>query len=358
MNALHAISFPRKRTRPGPLWSLLAALALAAMLSGQVAAEEKAQAPPAPAADKAKAPALDKPVPENVEDLRALQQRVKAVLKKVIPATVGIRSGGASGSGVIIDKDGHVLTAGHVSGRPERDVTIILPNGKTLKAKTLGANHGIDSGLIKITDKGEFPYVEMGKASDLKKGQWVVATGHPGGFRPGRTPVVRLGRVLDATRSIVRTDCSLVGGDSGGPLFDLEGRVVGIHSRIGGAITANIHVPVDTYRDTWDRLVAAEVWGGRFGLNFAANMPYMGIRAAEEESAGCRVGEVVSGSPAEKAGLKPGDVLLTFDGQKLASFDELFPKLSKKKIGDKVVLEVRRGDDTVKVEVVLGKRQE
>src|SRR5205807_1727365 len=97
-------------------------------------------------------------------------------------------------------------------------------------------------------------------SADLKKGQWVITVGHPGGFRPDRSPPVRLGRVIESTKSLVRTDCTIVGGDSGGPLFDMTGKVVGIHSRIGAPLSANIHVPVDTYRDTWDRLVKGEVW--------------------------------------------------------------------------------------------------
>src|SRR5581483_8927426 len=144
-------------------------------------------------------PALDKLVPENVQDLRAIQERVKKVMAKVTPATVGIRIGHAAGSGVIINKDGYVLTAGHISGEPDRDAVVILPDGRQLKGKTLGANVSIDSGMIRITDEGEWPFVEMGDSSKLKEGAWCLALGHPEGFRKGRTPVLRLGRVL--TRS-------------------------------------------------------------------------------------------------------------------------------------------------------------
>src|ERR1700758_5044418 len=111
----------------------------------------------------------------------------------------------------------------------------------------------------------------MGKSTSLTKGQWVVSIGHPGGFRPNRTPVVRLGRVLEANANLIVTDCTLVGGDSGGPLFDLDGKVIGIHSRISSGLAFNFHVPVDTYRTTWDRLVKGDVWGGgRTG-------PYIGV---------------------------------------------------------------------------------
>ncbi len=323
-----------------PFAVVLSTFVLAGLLAGRAAADEKS------AETKVQVPALEKPAPENVEDLRAIQQQVKEVLKKVVPATVGIRADGASGSGVIIDKEGRVLTAGHVSGAADRTVTIILPDGKEVKGKTLGANLGIDSGLIKITDKGDYPFVEMGKSSELKKGQWCIATGHPGGFRPGRTPVVRLGRILDARPSAVRTDCALVGGDSGGPLFDMQGRVIGIHSRIGGQITANLHVPVDTYRDTWDRLVKAEVW---------ANVPYLGIEG-DPDGKDARITKIIKGAAAEKAGLQVDDVITSFDGKKIERYDDLPRQIMRKKIGDKVAVEVLRGDKTVKLEVVLGKR--
>lgn len=204
--------------------------------------------------------------PENVDDLAGIEKHVQRVLERVMPAVVGVRVGPGQGSGVIISADGYVLTAGHVSGKPDQNAVIILPNGKQVKAKTLGQNKGIDSGLCKITDEGKYPFLDMGKSIDLKPGHWVLAIGHPGGFRPNRTPVVRVGRVLGANQFLIRTDCTLVGGDSGGPLFDMQGRVIGIHSRIGGKeITENIHVPIDTFHQTWAKLAKGESWGGALG---------------------------------------------------------------------------------------------
>src|SRR5262249_29460282 len=199
------------------------------------------------------------------EDLKVIQQQVRKVLDKVLPCTVGVRIGPGQGSGVVVSKDGYVLTAGHVSGPPGRPAVVILPSGKKVKAKTLGVNRGMDSGLIKITEEGEWPFAEMGKSADLKKGQWCLAVGHPGGFRPDRTPVVRLGRVVTNLKSIVHTDCTLVGGDSGGPLFDLEGKVIGIHSRIGGPVTADPHPPGGTHPHRWGELAQGEAWGGGVG---------------------------------------------------------------------------------------------
>jgi len=238
-------------------------------------------------------------------------------------------------------------------------VTLILHDGRRIKGKTLGGNRGIDSGLIQITDKGEFPHVEMGKSSELKKGQWVIATGNPGGFRTGRTPPVRLGRVLENNRGLIRTDCTLVGGDSGGPLFDMDGKVVGIHSRIGGAITTNIHVPVDTYRETWDRLAKGEVWGGGFfgGGGRGADAPYLGVEL-DLDAKGCKVAKIVENTPAEKAGLKADDTILKFEGQAIEKADDLRAALAKKKIGDTITLEVLRDDKKVELKVKLGRRND
>ncbi len=292
---------------------------------------------------------LDKPAPENIADLKAIQQQVKATLEKVMPAVVGIRVGVASGSGVIVSKDGYVLTAGHVSGAPNREVIIVFADGKTVKAKTLGGDHGVDSGLVKISEEGEWPFVEMGKSADLKKGQWCMAIGHPGGPRKDRTPPVRLGRILDHTDKLIRTDCTLVGGDSGGPLFDLNGKVIGIHSRIGNQITANIHVPVDAYHDGWDRMVKAEVWG------IPGAGAYMGVQT-DPEARDCKIVEVLKGSPADKAGLKADDVVVKFDGKKVDRAENLIDMVSKRKPGEEVKVEVRRGDETIELKITLGKR--
>jgi serine protease Do len=296
-------------------------------------------------------PTLHMKVPENVADLQNLEKQVKVVVEKVTPATVGLQVGGSSGSGVIISEDGYVLTAGHVSGKPGQEVTVIFPDGKKVKAKSLGMNKAIDSGLVKITDEGKYPFCEMGKSSPLKKGQWVISIGHPGGFKQGRTPPVRVGRVQEISEMLVRTDCTLVGGDSGGPLFDLDGKVIGIHSRIGGTISTNIHVPVDTYRDTWDRLVASEV-GGIRGFT-APEPPYLGLTFGDKT----QVDKIDVDSPAAKAGFKEKDVVLKFDGAKVETLEELKTLLGKKKPGDEVSVEVRRGEkETLTLKIVLGKK--
>ncbi len=295
-------------------------------------------------------PALDKLLPQSVQDLRAIQERVKKVTAKVTPCVVSIRIGNAAGSGVIVSKDGYVLTAGHISGEAERRADVILPDGRRLKGKTLGSNDRDDSGMIRITDEGEWPFVELGDASKLKEGAWCLALGHPEGFRKGRTPVLRLGRFLGRdprNKKFLRTDCALVGGDSGGPLFDLDGKVIGIHSQIGEYMTWNLHVPVDTYRDNWDRLVKGEVR--------KRSRPYIGVEL-NEDATECRIAKVEKDSPAEKAGLKAEDVVIRFGGEPVEDLEDLLTLIAKYKPGKEVPIRVRRGAKTLDLKVIIGQR--
>ena len=149
---------------------------------------------------------------------------------------------------------------------------------------------------------------------------------------------------------MIRSDCTLVGGDSGGPLFDMEGKVIGIHSRIGQPITANLHVPVNTYRDTWDLLVKSETLGGRRG-----NTAYMGVRFTRDSDS-LQIAEVYEKTPAEKAGLKVGDLIVAIDGKKLADRDEMASFMETKKPGDEVTVDVKRDKESVTLKLTLGKR--
>jgi serine protease Do len=298
--------------------------------------------------------AFDKAVPETVDDLKQIQQHVEALSARVMSATVAIRIGDSSASGVIIDGDGYVLTAGHVSGEPNRDADIILANGKRCRGKTLGANRGVDSGLIKITDPGEYPHVGMADADSFRVGSWCMALGHPNGYQQGRSAVVRLGRILEKTHDYLRTDCPLVGGDSGGPLFDMQGRVIGVHSRIGGSLTANLHVPVHAYREYWDRMVKAEVWG-ELVLTTNASGAYLGVTMAVDRK-GCTIGIVTPDSPAQRAGIRVDDQIMRVDGALIQNPDDLVAFIRSRRPGQDVAIEVLRGNVTIRIRVVLERR--
>lgn len=296
-------------------------------------------------------PVFSKRAPESLDDLKAIEQHVEKVLERVTPAIVCVRVGAGSGSGVIISHDGLVLTAGHVSGAPGRDCNLIFPDGKIVSGKTLGAAPGADTGMIRITTKAaSWPCVEIGKSAGLKAGDWCIARGHPGGYKKGRAPVVRVGRILNNGQRMIGHDCALVGGDSGGPLFDMTGKVIGIESNIGFSIQQNNAVPIDVFRGQWDRLVKGEL----IGVQPPAGV-YLGING-DPEAEECRITQVVPDSPASKAGLKAGDVILRCDGQKIDGLPALQKLIRSKKAGDKIVLELRREEENLKLEITLAKR--
>jgi serine protease Do len=334
-------------------WAVLAALAAAPFSAGSPRLSAADANMPTTGVDTNKerlARLLEGASPTTVDDLKLMQQQVQQLTEKLIACTVGVQVGHAWGSGVIISKDGYVLTAAHVAGQPGREVRFMLSDGRTVKGKSLGLFRTMDAGLMKITDDGEYPSAQMGASDAIREGFWCLATGHPGGYQDDRKPVLRLGRVLVMSRDAITTDCTLVGGDSGGPLFDLQGNVIGINSRIGAKITANMHVPVNTYRDHWDRMVKAEAWGHLDG-----HAPYIGLRGEEDQSQ-ARIASVVPDSPAEKAGIKPGDVILNFNGRQVVDFRSFKDFIGEHQPGDKVQVQVRRGEETKDFEVKLARQ--
>jgi len=287
----------------------------------------------------------------SLDDLEAFETRLQTLVDRVLPATVGIRHGGAQGSGVIVTPEGHVLTAAHIFDDPHKPCTIVLQDGRKVKGTTLGRETAGDFGIVKIDDKGPWPHVTMGTMKEMKNDDPCFATGHPGGFQIGRSAPVRFGRITRTSGTFIRTSAVIDHGDSGGPLFDLRGKVIGIHSRIQFRPESNYHVSVDKYRDNWERLIAGKSWSGRrpsFGRG-----PILGIRV-RRASGGCRVEEVYPDRPAEKAGLRRGDIILKMDGVAVVSEDDLVDKIRQREPGDEVDLEISRGEDILEISVVLG----
>lgn len=184
----------------------------------------------------------------STDSILTIERQVTSLQTRLVNTTVAIRMKEASGSGVIVSSDGYVLTAAHVINpptgtyAPNQKCAVTLADGKTYDALTLGMNPDVDFALIKIEGATNLPVSPIGDSGTLRPGEWIVATGHPLGRRAGRPPVVRLGRVLGyldrdgehAPPTKIVTDAPLISGDSGGPLFDLNGRVVGINVMISG----------------------------------------------------------------------------------------------------------------------------
>jgi len=290
--------------------------------------------------------------PLNVDQLREMQQHFKELSEEVADATVCVQVGQNQGTGVIVTRDGYVMTAAHVIGGANRNARILLPNGDVLEAKTLGLNRTVDSGLLKITEEGKFPYLNPGISTDLKTGQWVMAIGHPGGWEEDRGLVFRIGRILRMSETAISTDCSLVGGDSGGPLVDMNGDVIGIHSRIGMRLTDNIHVPVDMFSEEWDDLSDARDWGRGIGGSNPANEPWLGLSLKGESS--LEIEAVTPDGPAEKAGLKEGDILIEAGGERIRNRIRFGRIVGGDDPGDTIKLKIKRGDEELEIDLTVG----
>lgn len=303
--------------------------------------------------------------PTSLGELRALERQQSLVAGRIEAVTVNVQQGMAQGSGVVI-LDRYVLTAAHVAGEPGKTAWIVTQDGSRFRGETLGMNQDMDAGLLRIVDTrwpSDAPYATLGKSSSLREGQWVVAAGHPGGWLAERGAVIRVGRILKISRGPVRngaskkahtlfTDCALIGGDSGGPLFTLEGKLIGIHSRIGTDVEDNMHVPIDVFGDSWHRLKSGEKWGVLPGFK-----PMIGVKGAKGDDRPL-IAEVTKRGPAQRAGLEPGDLVLTFNGAKITTFEELRMGVQARSPGDIIVLTVKRGQNVLRLTVTIGVAQD
>jgi serine protease Do len=294
---------------------------------------------------------------ESLDELRQIERKTEDLALRVMPSTVALISEqtAASGSGVVVDSDGLILTAAHVVDGAD-EVEVVFPNGKQVRGTVLGTNFSKDIGMVRINEEGDWPHVELGTSDDLEAGSWVVAMGHSEGFDPARTPPLRFGRVVSTgPGNFLTTDCTLIGGDSGGPLFDLDGKLVGINSSIGEALSNNNHAGIEGFREDWDRLIDGESWG-ELQLNPLANpeRPMIGIEMGRElRDGGVPVARVTPRSPAAEAGLRRGDVIRGVDGVRVRGGRSLGLLLAKYAGGDTVTLAVQRGREIEEIDVTL-----
>ncbi|MFM2170453.1 MAG: hypothetical protein RI957_682 [Verrucomicrobiota bacterium] len=295
---------------------------------------------------------------QDLQDLLAVEAKVQTVAQKRVPLTVALVAADASssGSGVITGEDGLILTAAHVVQGSET-MDVVFPDGKTVKGKVLGANYGKDLAMVRIEGEEKWSTAPRGTSKTLEVGDWVVATGHAAGFDPARTPPVRFGRVVSkGPGNFFTTDCTLIGGDSGGPIFDLDGNIIGINSSIGQALKINNHAGVDGFKEDWDRMLKGEQWG-KLELDPLQNedMPVLGV-AIGWSRAGLVVGEVSRGSKATEAGIQPGDLIISLEGQRIRNLDDLRNELLRKQVGDRVELAIERDGAQLVKQVELVRR--
>lgn len=266
------------------------------------------------------------------------------------------------GSGFIISEDGYVLTNNHVVADAD-EITVRLPDRSELTAKLVGTDPRTDVALLKIESKN-LPAVKIGKSSDLKVGEWVVAIGSPFGFDHSVTAgiVSATGRSLPSENYVpfIQTDVAINPGNSGGPLFNLKGEVVGINSQIfttrtGGFMGLSFAIPIDVAMDVANQLKAGgKVSRGWLGVAIQEVNKDLAESFGLERPAGALVAQVMEDGPAAKAGLKVGDVILSVNGKPVVMSADLPHLIGTMKPGSKAELGVVRGGDRKALTVTVG----
>jgi serine protease Do len=298
--------------------------------------------------------------PVNLESLLKTQRKIQAQLPAVEPAVIALDSVTSAASGVIISPDGLVLTAGHVvqglleSGSRDGMCQVVLADGAKVTAKVLGRDLATDAGMLQLMGtRKSWPYVQLGRNVDAARvGDWCFALGHPGGRDAARGPVLRVGKVLRMSVDALQTDCVLMGGDSGGPLFNLRGQVIGIHSQIWEGRDQNAHVALAPFLRSWDPMLKGRV----ITETESAQVAWLGVATALHEPGGVLVEEVAEESPAADLGLQAGDVIQRADGQSLVDAGDLAKIISYHSAGETVPLSVLRGTATQDFRVKLATR--
>lgn len=291
----------------------------------------------------------------------AIEAQVQDVREKILEATVGLRFRSGHATGVIVSEEGHILTVAHAMSEPGRRVTVVLSDGRELEGRTRGRNEHGDYGMVQIVEENEtFTHCQLAPADSLQWGEICLATGHPGWISKSRGAVLRFGVLNGWTDEWVRTGCAIMPGDSGGPVFDLEGRVIAISSWIETMLDANYAVPASLYRDHWERLDAGEVWDrdsdpdrNRDSVPRAVEANRVGL-VLRGRTRNASVQGVLEGSPAARAGIEPGDVIRAVNGDNVGSWRRAESLLVNARRTGEIVLRVER--DGAELDVRLDNR--
>ena len=322
----------------------------------------------------------DDDAPREQEALDAYSEIVTGVVESVAAAMVGIqrkaklgqpegnpRMQGGAGSGFVITPDGYVLTNNHVV-QGARAIEVLLADGSTAPADVVGGDPDTDIALVRAHTVRLVP-VQLGDSDALRVGQLVVAMGNPFGLQASVTTgvVSALRRTLRATtgrliEDIIQTDAALNPGNSGGALLDSRGRVIGVNTAIiAGANATGFAVPINTAKRVIpDLMREGRVVRGYLGLA-GQTVPFPKAAAAKyglSIPAGVQIVQIVPGGPAQQAGLRAGDVMLSVDGQEAPSVDAIHRILDGNSIGREATLRVLRRGEVIEARITPARRPE
>ena len=270
------------------------------------------------------------------------------------------------GSGVVVTEDGYILTNNHVVADAD-EILVTFSEKEQYEAKVVGRDPETDIALIKVKTEKLIPAAKLGDSDKLKVGDWVVAIGNPFGFGSTVTAgiVSAKGRVIGAGPydDFIQTDASINPGNSGGPLFNLDGEVVGINTAIvapsGGNVGIGFAIPINMAKWVMSQLKEeGKVIRGRIGALIQMVTPEIKEKFDLETEEGVLIADVTKDGPAEKGGLKRGDVIVEFDGKTVKDMSSLLSMVAKSPIGKKVeIVAIRDGKKkkfTVKIEERTG----
>ncbi len=272
------------------------------------------------------------------------------------------RQTNALGSGFIISEEGIVITNNHVI-QGASDIFVRVNGDQDYKAEVLGADAGMDIAVLKIESDKKFKPVKFGNSDKARIGDWVIAIGNPFGL--GGT--VTAGIISARNRSIglsryedyIQTDASINQGNSGGPLFNMNGDVIGINTAIlgqSGSIGIGFAIPSNSAQKVIDQLIEfGETKRGWLGVRI--QVVDQGIADAEklDKPRGALVASVADNSPSDKGGIKPGDIILEFDGKPINEMKELPKIVAETDVGKKVIVKVWRNKREITKEIILGR---
>jgi len=267
------------------------------------------------------------------------------------------------GSGFIISSDGYILTNNHVVDHADV-VTVRLQDRRTLTAKVIGTDPTYDIAVLKVDAGGSLPAVSLGDSRSLKPGQWVLAIGSPFGFDYTVTQGIvsavgrNLGQQDQPYTSFIQTDVPINRGNSGGPLFDLQGRVVGVNSQIysntGDYMGVSFSIPIDVAMNAVQQIKSkGYVSRGQLGVTMQPVSDDIVKAFKLDNGAGAAVVDVTPGSGAAKAGIQAGDIILSYNGQPLQQAADLPPLVGMTKPGSKVPMEILRNGKKQTLEVTV-----
>ncbi|HLS69155.1 MAG TPA: DegQ family serine endoprotease [Kiloniellales bacterium] len=268
------------------------------------------------------------------------------------------------GSGFIIDVEGYVVTNNHVIDQAD-DIRVRLSDGRDIAAQLVGSDPQTDVALLKIEADEELPSVEWGDSDEVRVGDWVVAVGNPFGLGGSVTAGIVSARGRDIHAGpyddFIQTDAAINRGNSGGPMFNLDGEVIGINTAIfspsGGSIGIGFAIPSNVASDIVQQLRDdGEVERGWLGVRIQEVTPELAEGLGLDEARGALVASVQEGSPAGTAGLRPGDVIIGFNEQEIDRMRDLPRLVASVRPGSEVELELWRDGESETVEVTIDRQ--